>query len=217
MAAGKKEAEGGKPAGQSELSGIEPAAGPDAPTAKSFLNIDVERQKLLFDELEDLARYIHTAKQEIARLRPDEVKEEYLPAATDELDAVVEATADATNAIMDAVEVVEGVMSDLGDGLGESPSARLTDATTRIYEACSFQDITGQRIGKVVTTLKHIEEKIDALVEAFGDEISRIKKTLPKEEKTDRGITDGDLLEGPQLGEAAKSQSEIDDLLASFD
>ena len=31
---------------------------------------------------------------------------------------------------------------------------------TRIYEACSFQDITGQRIGKVVTALKAIEGRV---------------------------------------------------------
>ena len=46
-------------------------------------------------------------------LRPDEVKEQFLTAAGDELDAIVEATAEATNGIMDATEIVEGVMSGL--------------------------------------------------------------------------------------------------------
>lgn len=214
MAAGKKKAE----AKDTSASGPLVLEGASSASAVGrgdgvLLNIDVERQKILFDELEDLALYIRTAKQEIARLRPDEVKEEYLPAATDELDAIVAATAEATNTIMDAVEIVENVMGDVAD----DPSERLMGATTRIYEACSFQDITGQRIGKVVTTLKHIEEKIDALVDAFGDEISLIKKNMPQEKSIDKGVTDQDLLEGPQLGDAAKSQSEIDDLLASFD
>lgn len=168
-------------------------------------------------ELDDLARVIRDAKREIAAIRPDEVKEEYLPKAADELDAVVAATADATNTIMDACEVVEGVMGDVTSTVSD----KLMDATTRIYEACTFQDITGQRITKVVTTMKHIEERIDALMAAFGG-AAKPKKQAPakssqaaKDKKTE--LTDADLLEGPQLGDNAKSQAEIDDLLASFD
>ena len=48
------------------------------------------------------------------------------------------------------------------------PAAKLQDAVTRIYEACSFQDITGQRITKVVTTLKVIEEKVAHIISTFG-------------------------------------------------
>lgn len=168
-------------------------------------------------ELDDLARVIRDAKREIAAIRPDEVKEEYLPKAADELDAVIAATADATDTIMDACEVVEGVMGDVTSAV----SAKLMDATTQIYEACTFQDITGQRITKVVTTMKHIEERIDALMAAFGG-AAKPKKKAPakssqaaKDKKTE--VTDADLLEGPQLGDNAKSQAEIDDLLASFD
>ena len=112
----------------------------------------------LYSELENLGNFIHSAKAEIAALRPDEVKEQFLTAAGDELDAIVEATAEATNGIMDATEIVEGVMS----GLEGEQAERLMDATTRIYEACSFQDITGQRITKVVKALHGIEEKVDA-------------------------------------------------------
>ena len=49
-----------------------------------------------------------------------------------------------------------------------SRAARLQDATTRIYEACGFQDITGQRITKVVATLKAIERKVAQIVATFG-------------------------------------------------
>lgn len=172
----------------------------------------------IIGELEKLAKYIRAAKREIAAIRPDDVKQEYLPKAADELDAVVEATAEATNAIMDSCEMVEGVMGEVSDAV----SAKLMDATTRIYEACTFQDITGQRIGKVVNAMKHIEERIDALMDAFGGKSAPAKpKPAPRKaggkaaEK--KVITDADLLEGPQLGDKAKSQAEIDALLASFD
>lgn len=168
----------------------------------------------LYTELEALATYIHSAKAEIAQLRPDDVKDKYLTSASDELDAIVEATADATNSIMDATELVENVMGEVE----QEVSDKLMDATTKIYEACTFQDITGQRITKVVTALQHIEEKIDALVDAFGSEIEKFKAENPEpEDDGPKEITDEDLLEGPQLEGQGKSQEDIDALLASFD
>ncbi len=168
----------------------------------------------IYAELESLARYIQRAKTEIAQLRPDQVTEQYLPAAADHLDAIVEATAEATHTIMDATEAIEGVMENMD---GEN-SQKLMDATTRIYEACGFQDITGQRITKVVKTLKAIEERIDALVAAFGSDIEKVKaEQLDAEEKEEKKDSDEALMHGPQLAEDAKSQAEVDALLASFD
>ncbi len=167
----------------------------------------------LYSELEALAQYIHAAKADIAALRPDEVKEKVLPKATDELDAIVAATETATNTIMDATEKLEGLM----DKVDDDQSNIIMNATTEIYEACGFQDITGQRITKVVKALKDIEEKIDALVEAFGSEIEKHKKDQPQEDGQLEAPSDEDLLNGPQLQEKAQSQEEIDALLASFD
>ena len=66
--------------------------------------------------------------------------------------------------------------------------------------------------------MKDIEEKIDALVEAFGSEIEKFKNDNPKaDEESGRELTDEDLLEGPQLEEQAQTQEEIDALLATFD
>lgn len=176
--------------------------------AKGTAEVDV------YAELERLAAYIDAARHEISQIRPQDVKEEYVHGATDQLDAVVEATADATNAIMDCCDEIHDVMGDVSATVG----VKLTNATTRIYEACTFQDITGQRIGKVVTALKNIEERIDALVLTFGDEtVKPRKKVTVRKSVKNKKVTDADLLEGPQLSEQAKNQAEIDDLLASFD
>ncbi len=168
----------------------------------------------LYTELAALAKYIHAAKADIAALRPDEVKAEVLPKATDELDAIVAATENATNTIMDATERLEAIM----DQMSEEHANVVMDATTAIYEACGFQDITGQRITKVVKALKDIEERIDALVVAFGSEIEKYKNEAPKQKPEQiETPSDADLLNGPQLKGEAKTQAEIDALLASFD
>lgn len=168
----------------------------------------------LFTELASLAKFIDAAKQDIAALRPDEVTDEYIPTASDELDAIVDATAEATNVIMDSAETIEAVAAELGP----EESERLLESTTAIFEACGFQDITGQRITKVVKALQGIDEKVHRLVDAFGHEIARIKASQPKVTKDeDAAISDEDLLHGPQLKSAANSQDDIDALLASFD
>lgn len=167
----------------------------------------------LYHELEALARYIHAAKADIAALRPDQVKDDYIPTAADELDAIVAATEEATNTIMDATEQMEGLM----DKIDLDSSNVIMEATSKIYEACGFQDITGQRITKIVKALKDIEEKIDGLVDAFGSEIDKYKEQNPTAEEPEKELTDADLLGGPQLEDKAQSQEEIDALLATFD
>jgi chemotaxis protein CheZ len=168
----------------------------------------------LFSELEILAEFIKQARIDIAELSPDEVKHQFLPTASDELDAIIAATADATNAIMDATEIIEEVVI----GLDGKDAGKMMKATTMIYEACGFQDITGQRITKVVSTLQEIEKKIDGLISAFDDGKNKRVKKKPKAKKKKKSkLTDEDLLHGPQAEGEGKSQSEVDDLLASFD
>ncbi len=187
-------------------------AGKIVDEVRKSVSRDAPEASTLFSELEALAQYIQDAKKEIAALSPSEVKEEFLPTATDQLDAIVEATADATHAIMDSTETIEEVTSNLS---GESADA-LVQATTRIYEACGFQDLTGQRISKVVSTLKDIESKIDDLLEVFADQ-AREDRAAPAGSPAPELSDDHKLLNGPQSKDKAKSQAEIDALLADFD
>ncbi len=161
----------------------------------------------LYGEVQALATYIHNAKVEIAALRPQDIQQQYIASATDELDAIVGATETATNSILDAAEKLESLTGDLEPGVGQ----KLTEQTTLIYEACNFQDITGQRITKVVRALKHIEERIDALVVAFGPEVQAPEAaSSASDEKAPP--TDQDLLNGPQLPDKAHDQASIDAL-----
>jgi len=123
-------------------------------------------QTTLLAEVEELGRTIAAAKADIAALRVDDITGNHIPTATDELDAIVAHTAAATNQILEVCETLD----DVGAKLRGKAKAQLQDATTRIYEACSFQDITGQRITKVVAALKTIEQKVAMLIYTFGDD-----------------------------------------------
>ena len=172
----------------------------------------------LYHELEVLALYIDNAKMEIASLRPDEIQQEHIPSATDELDAIVAHTEEATGTILDAAEKLE----ELAASSDKKTAETITEAVTSIYEACNFQDITGQRITKVVKTLKHIEEKVDALISAFGEHVNNgleeRKKTDGETKKRNEELSEDQKLEhGPQLKENAQSQQEIDAILFGND
>jgi chemotaxis protein CheZ len=159
---------------------------------------------VLYDELQNLLQLINQAKADVAAIRPDEIQTQHIPTATDELDAIVEATATATGAIMDACEQIEAI----GAQAPETMQQALTEQVTSIYEACSFQDITGQRVTKVIKALKQIDEKIQKLVVAFGTMSS--DQTPP----TANVVTgDAALLNGPQLSGQGMDQDDIDKLL----
>jgi chemotaxis protein CheZ len=165
------------------------------------------KETTLLREVEELGRTIAIAKSEIAALQVDDITDHDIPFATDELDAIVEHTAHATHAILESCEMLDEVSTSVS---GDAAS-KLQDAVTRIYEACSFQDITGQRITKVVTTLKVIEEKVAHIISTFGP------RSAPAAKTGTPVASDADLLNGPQLPANAMDQSDIDKLLASFE
>ena len=162
----------------------------------------------LLGEVEALGRTIAAAKVEIAALQVDDIRDRDIPFATDELDAIVEHTAVATNAILESCEMLDEVAT----AVSGDAAARLQDAVTKIYEACSFQDITGQRITKVVTTLKAIEAKVAQIISKFG--VKSEAREIPAPVAV--GSDPVELLNGPQLPSNAMDQSDIDKLLASF-
>lgn len=151
-------------------------------------------------------------------LCPNEIKDDFIPAASAELDAIAEAIAEATDAVMDSAEVIDGIGGELGGDKGQS----LLNAAAAIYQACGFQDITGQRINKVRKTLKNVEDKSDAQIAALGAGGARKKRAKAKGPKSKvkspkRPQADEDLLEGPQLKGSGNTQAEVDALLAEFD
>lgn len=157
--------------------------------------------KMMYHEISILTKYIRDARSNIANI-PYEIRNQDIPQATDELDAVVIATEDAADKIMDAAEQIELIAKNVDN----EESKKLTEAITLIYEACSFQDITGQRILKVVQTLKHIEQKLEELFTSYS---KGIVKSIAKEINS----PNNSLMLGPQLPKNAKKQDEIDEIL----
>jgi chemotaxis protein CheZ len=163
-------------------------------------------------ELRQLKDSIDNMKVEIAALRNDQAPPAPWDRATSELDAVVQSTEQATHNILEAAERIDGLLAELRD----TPQAtqpplldHLGEQVIRIFEACNFQDITGQRINKVVGAMQFIEVKIERMIDILGGQAAlNAVEIAVAEEETD---PDAKLLEGPQLeGENKISQNDID-------
>ena len=172
-----------------------------------------DRFRVLYRDYLDLAKYLILAQRELAELSPTEIKSERLPDALLQMDAVVQATEQATNTIMEAAEEI--MAADPSDG--EAFKAKANDACMRIFEACSFQDITGQRITKVLKTLQLLEQQISKLHNAWGSEFAPAPKSVEKEPEPQPKAEpkeERELLNGPALSGQAITQDQIDALLA---
>ena len=173
-------------------------------------------REAIYHELAEVKKIIDEARAEVGLARPSDISDKHIPTATDELDAVIAATAEATGSIMDACEAIESKAAEIG---GDSANA-LTNEVTKIYEACSFQDITGQRISKVVKTLQEIEDKVARLMSVMDHKIpgnpGAAPATAPAVEAADPN-DESSLLNGPAMPGGGISQEEIDKLLADFD
>ncbi len=160
----------------------------------------------LYNEFRSLADYIDNAKEEIGKLRPQELKSKRIPRAGKQLDAVVRATEEATQTIMDAAEEIMASDKSASDDY----CATVDDACMRIIQACSFQDITGQRITKVVETLTYIEDRLAVIERTWSSVATDVAPEDPP-------IGDAALLHGPQLEGEGIDQTEVDALLDEDD
>lgn len=171
-----------------------------------------EEVETLRTEIRALSRAIKDTKAEIVALRPHEADEDRLMAVTHELDAVVRATEHATNNILAAAERVDELAQSLrlaaSDDAERVMADEIMEKTIQIFESCNFQDLTGQRITKVVNTLKYIEDRINSMIEIWGQEsLTDVAPSVSVEKEGEAA-----LLNGPQLEAKAISQDEIDKL-----
>jgi chemotaxis protein CheZ len=79
-----------------------------------------------------------------------------------ELEAVVQATEAAADTIMEAAEAIQTWLD--GGGRDAASIAALTERVNTIFQACSFQDLTGQRIRRAIKQLQQVETMLEGLM-----------------------------------------------------
>jgi chemotaxis protein CheZ len=187
----------------------------DAPPAPAVDIEAVRREAIegsrLRDEINGLSETIERTKREIAVLSRTSASEDRLHDMTDQLDAVVKSTEQATHSILGAAEEIQALADKLGLHASDDERAAIDGIQNHviaIFEACNFQDLSGQRISKVVNALKEVEQRVHRMMELFGGEVAiqAVAATIE-----DVRSADEKLLNGPS-DKAKISQDEIDKL-----
>lgn len=187
----------------------------DAHALLETYRAQIEQCEKLKVELDLIHDAINRTKREIAVLHGKSFNGQEMAKVNGELGAVVGGTEEATQQILEAAESIDQAASALSKV--NSPdqqkilSEEIQERVVSIFEACNFQDLTGQRINKVMTTMKFIENHINAMMDIWGG-VDAIKAHAPP--ILDDRDGDAKLLNGPKLdGDAGHaSQNDIDAL-----
>ncbi len=167
-------------------------------------------------ELDAMKEAITSTKQEIASIHRSEFEGKGMRRVAGELDAVVGATEQATTSILAAVEEIEtsaNMLRAAGAETGNNDCVgAILDRVVVLYEACNFQDLTGQRINKIVNVLKFVEERLDKMIGVWGG-LEAFKDLIGDEGGSGTNDEKG-LLNGPKLAsdEGHVAQNDIDAL-----
>ncbi len=167
-----------------------------------------QAQPAVTRELAEIGAEIAQMKAEISNLRVADMRENHIPEAGRELDAIVSSTEEATHTIMEAAEAIMAADPEDSEAYADTVNMQVME----IFQACAFQDITGQRISKVVSTLNTIDERVSSFVERLRlehESHSDQKAEETEEERRKREL----ILHGPQHEGEGVSQDEIDALL----
>jgi chemotaxis protein CheZ len=131
--------------------------------------------------------------------------------AAGELGAAVEGMETATQKILGSAEVIDdcarALASVLSDDYHHGLAQDVQDHVVRIYEACNFQDLAGQRIGKVIAILMMVEERLVAMIARYSAAGERSDATSSPGEN---------FINGPRLDGATghANQHDIDAMFA---
>lgn len=165
----------------------------------------------LKQELVGLFKYVQRVREEIAAMSLPTDDDNKFDTMSEQLDIIVKSTEEATHTIMGVMEMndvlVDKLEKLLVDDEAKSVLSEIVNNNMQVIQACSFQDLTGQRINRVIKSLSYVETRVNNLAEVWGkDEIEKIE--LEESKKTE----DEKLLHGPQDPGRGISQDEIDSL-----
>ena len=176
---------------------------------------DRDDLELIRTQIEQMNEHIHKAKLQIASLRHPKAEDDRFINAATELDAIVKDTEMATHTILESAEIIDDLTMTLKNSAPNDFVAdhveQIAFNVTKIFESCNFQDITGQRINKVVSTLEFVEERVHNMISIWGED-AFADLPVPEKESKDDAPEDSDLLNGPQLEGEGISQDDIDKL-----
>lgn len=179
---------------------------------------DRQQMEVLAEQIRHLVLYITKIKKELAAIKHPKSSVDHFNTVADQLNTICETTEEATNTIMESAETILTAVDELSANVkypdAQNSCTAIMDNTNKIFESCSFHDLTGQRISKIVRIMNRLEGTLDSLVEIVG--VKGLGEMPIDSDETIEdviGMKDGDIaMHGPQTMNEAVSQDDIDAL-----
>jgi len=188
----------------------------------------------IFQQLGHITRQLHDTLQQLGVMPKLQIAADGLPDARSRLNYIATKTAEAANKVLNSVDqakaehahiaaetrrIAQAITADpvkavasgavfnfVGDV--EAATARIDQHLTDIMLAQDFHDLTGQVVAKVVALATDLEDSlVKLLVQAAPPE---------QAQKVEAAVLNGPVVNPEGRTDVVKSQSEVDDLLASL-
>ncbi len=184
---------------------------------KTLRVLEERRDSGATDTMQSLKRELSILRDAIARNKRElddlinDGQRRRMARAADELRASVDGMDHATQKILTSVELIDDGARSLASSLRTDYERGLAqdiqDQVVQIYEACNFQDLTGQRINNVIGIMTMLEDQLAAML----DRCNTVTGAAPSPANA-TCVSGGALLNGPRLdGDAGHaSQHDID-------
>lgn len=170
---------------------------------RQFLNVinpylaNNEKQAI-YNQIEMILAQFVSLKRDISNISDEILDDNFIPDIAMNLRSVVIQTEKSVTGILDVSDEISALSSKIEDA---SIREELLIKSTKILELCNFQDLTGQRIQKIVHHLTEIESIMYKMLHALRPDMKLRSRHKSQQEK---------LLNGPQKEEHTPSQNDID-------
>ena len=194
-----------------EIETLRDLIGPDADrSALERARAQIAEAQAYKHELSLIYAAVERTRSEMAALDTGADEGRRIARAGCELAAIVGGTERATQSILQAAEKIDRAAAALAQsvsgGQDHTLAKTIQDGVVQVFEACSFQDLTGQRVDRVLKTLAFVEEHVARLI-AIWNVVEEFAPVMSDDAEGDRRF-----LNGPKLpGEAGHAtQDDID-------
>lgn len=157
-----------------------------------------ELKNEIHHQLESVLAQFSSLKMDISNISKEVLDKNFIPNTNMDLRSVIIQTEKSVTGILDVCDEINKLSKEIDN---RKIREELIIKSTKILEICNFQDLTGQRIQKIVHHLSEIESIIYKMLHFLKPDL-RLKYQSKKDE----------LLNGPQSSEDAPSQDSIDAL-----
>ena len=165
-------------------------------------NLTNKHEREIYSQIDLISAQIIALKRDVSNVSEETLHDQFIPEIVSELHYVIEQSEKSVTGILDAVDEITAMSQGVED---RHIREELLIRVTKILELCSFQDLMGQKIQRIINHLLETESIIYKMLHTLK----------PEPNLRCANINEKSLINGPRNEQEAPSQAQIDDLFSN--